>query len=165
MAKDRDDWPGENEAVGYRRPPKEHQIKTGEVRNQWGRKGKPRPKIDFLDEPFKICIDGEWITTTRRLGLDHALFNFAMAKGRVSNVQELERRSRERALEACDNSTGEATTPDEQAALDRYLHRRLKELEADANVKEDQKRETPRDNIESRGAGATHRKPFAEVKK
>ena len=135
--KDRSD---RQEAVGYRQPPRAHQIKPGEVRNRWGRKGKPRPEIDFLDEPFEIRIDGRLIKTTRRLALDHALFNSAMTKGRVSNVKELERRSRERAFDAGDDDAGEGLAADEEAALDRHIQRRLQQLQASGEAIDGRKR-------------------------
>ena len=164
MTKDGDDRPDEIEAVGYRRPPVEHQIKPGEVRNQWGRKGKPRPKLDFLDEPFGVCIDGEEVCTTRRLALDHALFNAALAKGRVSSVRELERRSRER-READDNVAGEVASPDEQAAFDRYLFRRLEELQASAKVDQEQKRGSTGNRTEGQGRARRDRDFDPGVKK
>ena len=130
----------EDEALGYGRPPARHRIKPGEIRNRWGRKGKPRPEVDFLEEPFKICIDDVWITVTRRLVLDHALFNSAMTKGRVSTVKELERRSRERATEDGASNAGEGVSADEEAALDRHLQRRLQQLQAIGEVVDGRKR-------------------------
>ena len=164
MTKDGDDRPDEIEAVGYRRPPVEHQIKPGEVRNQWGRKGKPRPKLDFLDEPFTVRVDGKKLCTTRRLALDHGLFNSALAKGRVSSVRELERRSRER-REANDNATDEVASPDEQAAFDRYLFRRLEELKATGKVDEEQKCGAPGNGTEGQGRARGGRNFDPGVKK
>lgn len=37
-----------NHDVGYGRPPKSGQIKPGEVRNRWGKTGKPKPGEDLL---------------------------------------------------------------------------------------------------------------------
>ena len=112
--------------VGYGRPPQRHQVKPGEVRNPWGRRGKPKPPVDFLDETLVLRIDGEPRTVTRAEALDHFLFAKA-AKGDVRATQRLEARAQARRQSAAVPEDAELTT-DEQAAFERYLRRAAAKL-------------------------------------
>lgn len=53
--------------VGKYKPPKEHQIKPGEVRNRWGRGGKPKPRqIElFVEQPSQRMLLEEGIRRVR----------------------------------------------------------------------------------------------------
>ena len=107
--------------VGYGRPPKQHRIKSKEVRNPWGRKGKPRPEIDFLDQPFELKMEGRVEKITRGQALDWALFKVAI-EGKVSAIKELERRYRER-LASTASADDDRLSPEEQRAFERCLER------------------------------------------
>lgn len=111
----------ENGYVGYGCPPKEHQFRRGGKGNPWGRKGKPKPKLDFLEERLRVRIDGRWQWITRDEAIDHALYKEAMA-GNVSAVRQLEVR-RARRLAQTVGERDEAVAEADQAALDRYVGR------------------------------------------
>ncbi len=115
-----------SETLGYGQPPSQHRIRDGEVRNPWGRRGKPKPPVDFLDEAFVVRIDGVPRTLTRAEALDHFLFAKA-AKGDVRAIQLLEARSQTRRQSAAVPEDTELS-PDEQAAFDRYLRRAAAKL-------------------------------------
>ena len=108
---------------GYGSPPKQHRIRSKEIRNPWGRKGKPRPEIDFLDEPFDLKSEGRVLKITRGQALDWALFKAAF-EGNVSAIRELERR-RDRELVAKAGAGDERLSPEDQRAFDRCLERAL----------------------------------------
>ena len=112
--------------VGYGNPPRQHRVKKDEVRNPWGRKGKPRQEVDFLDQPFKLKIDGKSVTVTRDEALDHALFKEGIA-GNVSAIKRLEERRRARARAAKAGSNDERFASEDQRAFDRYLDRALRD--------------------------------------
>lgn len=57
-------------------------IKEGEIRNPWGRNGKPKPQVGFLDQEITISLNGTAATITRREALAHFLFAKA-AQGAV----------------------------------------------------------------------------------
>src|SRR5690348_13547983 len=71
---------GADYEVGYRRPPKSGQIKPGEVRNPFGRTGRPKHQQDLLlkvaEEEITANLNGQLVTMTqeeaayRRLVLD-----------------------------------------------------------------------------------------------
>jgi len=110
-----------DEEVGYGQPPSERRIRSGEVRNPWGRAGKPKPPVDFLDETLVVRIDGDPRTLTRAEALDHFLFAKA-AKGDVRAIQLLQSRSHARRQSAATPEDTELSA-DEQAAFDRFLRR------------------------------------------
>ncbi len=110
-----------DETVGYGRPPSKRRIGKGEIRNPWGRAGKPKPPVDFLDETLVLRIDGEPRRLTRAEALDHFLFVKA-AKGDVRAIQLLQVRSQARRQSAA--LPGDSVlSPDEEAAFDRFLRR------------------------------------------
>lgn len=110
-----------DEKVGYGRPPPQRRIGKGEIRNPWGRSGKPKPPVDFLDQTLVLRIDGVPQKLTRAEALDHFLFAKA-AKGDVRAIQLLEVRSHARRQSAA--LPGDTVlSPDEQAAFDRFLRR------------------------------------------
>ncbi len=111
-----------SEKVGYGRPPLEHRIKSGEVRNRWGRRGKPKPQLDFLDELVVITIDGKPRQITRQQALDYFLFAKA-AKGHVPAIRQIEDRARQRRAGLPDSVSTELT-PD----LDRFVRRSAERL-------------------------------------
>ena len=114
------------EPAGFGNPPRQHRIRAGEVRNPWRRKGKPRPEVDFLDEPVPTKIDGKTLLLTRDQLLDHALFREGV-KGNVSAIRELERRRRDRALAAKAGAGDEHLASEDQRAFDRYIDRALRD--------------------------------------
>lgn len=116
----------EDQGVGYGRPPQRHRIKPGEARNPWGRGGKPKPPVDFLDETLVLRIDGEPRTLTRADALDHFLFAKA-AKGDVRAIHLLQVRARDRRQGASSPTDGELSS-EEQAAFDRFLLRAASRL-------------------------------------
>ena len=118
-----------SQEVGYGRPPAQHQVQDGETRNPWGRAGKPKPPVDFLDEMVTVKVDGKPRQISRREALEHFLFQKA-AKGDLRAIQLLEARARQR-------QSGEAETElpaDDKAAFDA-----LRRQEADRLKNEGQK--------------------------
>ena len=118
-----------DEEVGYGRPPPRHRIGAGEVRNPWGRRGKPRPAVDFLDETLVLRIDGEPRTLTRAEALDHFLFAKA-ARGDVRAIQLLQVRSQARRQSAAVPGDTDLS-PEQQASFDRFLRRAAAKLTED----------------------------------
>ena len=111
----------EDAQVGYGRPPQQHRIKSKEVRNPRGRRGKPRPEVDFLDQPFELKMEGRVEKITRWQALDWALFKVAI-EGKVSAIKELERRYRER-LASTASADDDRLSPEEQRTFERCLER------------------------------------------
>ena len=114
-----------NDHVGYGHPPKEHRFREGTVPNPWGRKGRPKPKVDFLEEKQRVRIDGRWKWISRSEALDHALYKEALG-GKVSAVQQLERRQKRRLAANAEQPDAERLSPDEEAAMLRLLERNLR---------------------------------------
>lgn len=107
--------------VGYRSPPPRRE---GEVRNPWGRAGKPKPQIDFLDEEVTLQVSGQDQTMSRREALDH--FQFAKAsKGDAQATKMLLERSRLR-QESGGKDDQAALSDDEQRVFDDYIRRHAK---------------------------------------
>lgn len=87
---------GDDEEVGYGRPPKKHQFRKGEPSaNPYGCRGKPKAEVpvqaaepDFLDELVPITIDGKRQRVTRDQSVDHALCLRAI-RGDVAAAREL----------------------------------------------------------------------------
>ncbi|TAL83900.1 MAG: hypothetical protein EPN75_00420 [Beijerinckiaceae bacterium] len=114
----------EQEEVGYGRPPKQHTIKPGEVRNPYGRRGKPRPEVDFLDEYVFVTVNGRRQKMTRRRALKEVLFREGM-RGTISATKHLEQSAEKSAAKA--NGKDEGTL---SAAEDKILERHMeKELQ------------------------------------
>ena len=107
--------------IGFGRPPIHHRIKTGETRNPWGRRGKPKPKLDFLEDVIELRVEGKPTRLTRDEALDHFLFMNA-AKGKVAAIKELEARRLRRAA-AAQAGVKQTLTPEDEASLRRYLQR------------------------------------------
>ena len=127
----REGAPAPEDAVGYGRPPKEHRFREGTVPNPWGRKGKPKPKLDFLDERQKFRIEGRERWITRDEAIDHFLYKQAMA-GKVSAAQELDRRQKRRIATKAGGPEAERLSADEEAAMLRFLERSLRPAPDDA---------------------------------
>ena len=57
--------PTGNHGIGYARPPESGKIKPGEVRNPWGRTGKPAEELDpfelAMNRQITVKIDGETV--------------------------------------------------------------------------------------------------------
>ena len=117
--------PANDTHVGYGRPPKEHRFKAGKVGNPWGRRGKPKPKIDFLDEIVVVQVGGKPRRLTRDDTVDLALYRAAMA-GNVSAAKELHKRRRERLANRPVTTTDDTLSPEDQAAFDRLIARRAR---------------------------------------
>ena len=117
------------EPVGYGRPPARHRIRSGEVRNPYGRRGKPKPPVPFLEQMVTIRVDGEPNRVTRGEALDFFLFGKA-AKGDVRAIRHLEDRARQRQLSQSQTPTIELS-PEEQEAFDRYVRRASERLRED----------------------------------
>ena len=108
-------------AVGFRKPPGEHRFQEGKVSNPYGRRGKPKEKIPYLDQllPHPLTIEGCTRRYTRLEALQHALFAQAM-KGNVSAAQELDRICRTQANAPEDDW---APSPEGEQALNRFIKR------------------------------------------
>lgn len=117
------------EAVGPGRPPVRHRIREGETRNPWGRRGKPKPPVDFLDEEVTLRIDGKPQRVKRRDALDHFLFGKA-AKGDVRAIRLIEERARQRQTDPSDPVSTELSR-EEQTAFDRFIRRASQRLDED----------------------------------
>ncbi|WP_456685540.1 hypothetical protein [Bradyrhizobium sp. P5_C11_2] len=117
----------DDEAVGYGRPPAEFRIREGERRNPWGRKGRPKPKQDFLDGTIRIRIDGKPVRVTRDEAIDHFLFE-AASRRNVSAAKLLDRRRQDRLARTAGTSDDDDLSPEEEAALLRAAERRLRRL-------------------------------------
>jgi hypothetical protein len=67
-----------NDAVGYGRPPKSGQIKAGEVRNPWGKAGKPQRAQDLLlkvaREEIRASVNGRTTSMTQEEAAYRKLF-------------------------------------------------------------------------------------------
>ncbi|MCJ2057169.1 hypothetical protein MKL09_11450 [Methylobacterium sp. J-048] len=99
-----------------RRPGRDTRIKPGEVRNPYGRNGRPKPAVGFLDEEVTLSLNGTAATVTRREALDHFLFANS-AQGQVAAIRLLHKLH------------PEAPADDEQAASD-LSHEEREVLEA-----------------------------------
>lgn len=115
---------GPSGPVGYRRPPARRE---GEIRNPWGRNGKPKPKPDFLDGEIEIQVNGVASRVTRNEALDHFLFARASKKGDPQAIRRLEERQSRRLRDATAGQ-GDELGPDEQALLESYLRREARKL-------------------------------------
>lgn len=115
----------QQEKVGYGRPPKQHAIKPGEVRNRWGRRGKPRPEVDFLDGYVLVSVNGRLQKMTRSQALDEALFQKAM-KGSVAATKMLEQRAERRRAAKTQGGNEEALSAEEDQILERFLEKETK---------------------------------------
>ena len=112
-----------SQEVGYGRPPAQHQIQDGEKRNPWGRAGKPKPPVDFLDEMVSIKVKNKDCQISRREALEHFLFNKAF-KGDLRAIQLLEARARQR-----QSGEAEAELPaDDKAAFEAFVRREADRL-------------------------------------
>ncbi|TXN03826.1 hypothetical protein FV242_09985 [Methylobacterium sp. WL64] len=115
--------PVEATRVGYGCPPQRHRFKPNQVGNPWGRKGKPKPKGDFLDEIVVVQVAGKRQRLTRDETVDLALYKEVLA-GNVSAAKELDRRRRERRASRPDSAIDDTLSLEDQAALDRLIARR-----------------------------------------
>lgn len=115
-------------SVGYGNPPVDHRIQKGEVRNPHGRRGKPKPPVDFLDEMVTLTVSGRQRQLTRREAIDHFLFNKA-ARGDVRAIAMLETRESQRRHK---HPQAIELPPEEQAAFDRYVRRHARKLPPEA---------------------------------
>lgn len=92
------DGSDDDNRVGYGKPPRAHRIAPGEVRNPYGRKGKPKP-VDALAQTLAhrttISIAGELKTVTIEEAL-HLVTASRALKGNDAAFREIsiERRSR-----------------------------------------------------------------------
>lgn len=126
MARDRNRGklpPADSVSVGYCRPPQEHRFRKGQTSNPWGRKGKPKPKVDFLDEEVVVSIAGKSKRLKRWEILDRALFQHGTS-GNVSAAKLLLENHRRRQQENRHEGTAEADLSlDDQAAFERLIER------------------------------------------
>lgn len=120
----------DDEAVGYGRPPLKGRIKDGERRNPWGRKGRPKPPTDFLDERIEIRNNGKPEKVSRDQALDHFLFMEA-SRGNVSAVKLLDQRRQNRNAKSSDAADTDTLSPEDELALLRAAGRRLRKLDQD----------------------------------
>lgn len=129
MARDRQEGgpEGPPEGVGYGRPPSQHRIREREVRNPWGRRGKPKPSPDFLQEMIEIRVDGQPRRISRAEALDHFLFAKA-SKGDVRAIRLLEERARLRNQGASGSPADGELTSQEHAAFERFVRREARRL-------------------------------------
>lgn len=109
---------------GYGQPPVEHRVRPGEVRNPYGRRGKPKPVIDFLDETVSITTVGGRLHMTRQQALEHFLFARA-SRGDVRAIAMLENRAEQRKKGLLEES---GLSGDDKTAFDRFVRRYAKRL-------------------------------------
>jgi hypothetical protein len=119
----------ESQQVGYRRPPKERRIKKGEKRNPWGRRGKPQPKRDFLNDLVPVTINGRKQRVTRSRALDEMLFRQAIG-GSVAAAKYLDRRAEKRRAAMAQGSDDEDLSFEENEIVERVL-----EMEVEKRLK------------------------------
>ncbi|QEE41345.1 MULTISPECIES: DUF5681 domain-containing protein [unclassified Methylobacterium] len=138
MARDRERGakPADTAPIGYGRPPEAHRFKPGGVGNPWGRKGKPKPTIDFFDEIVTVPVGGKPRRMTRDETIDLALYRELMG-GNVSASKEMGRRRKERQANRTATSEDDALSPEDQAAFDRMIERRARGLRSLAGEAED----------------------------
>lgn len=118
----------DDEAVGYGRPPLKGRIKDGERRNPWGRKGRPKPPTDFMEERIEIRNNGRPERVTRDLAIDHFLFMEA-SRGNVSAAKFLDQRRQNRNARNADATDTDTLSREEELALLRATGRRLRKLD------------------------------------
>ena len=114
--------------VGYRSPPPRRE---GEIRNPWGRNGKPKPKADFLEGFVTLQVEGEPVQVTRDEALDYFLFSRASQNGDPQAIKRLEERWRRR-QGAGQGPEDAGLSEEEQAAFDDYVRRQARKLDGGA---------------------------------
>lgn len=146
MARDRERGakPADTAPIGYGRPPEAHRFKPGGVGNPWGRKGKPKPTIDFLDEVVTVPVGGKPRRMTRDETIDLALYREVVG-GNVSASKELDRRRKERQANRTATSGDDVLSSEDQAAFDRMIERRARGLRSLAGKAEDELNAAPAD--------------------
>ena len=91
---------GSDYDVGYRRPPKSGQIKRGEVRNPWGRTGKPERREDLLlkiaAEEIRASVNGRTTSMTQEEAAYRKLFQDALGGNATAQKLVMEHLSRRR---------------------------------------------------------------------
>ena len=110
--------------VGYRRPPKQHEIKPGETRNPWGRRGKPRPPTEFLEEMVWVTVKGRKQKITRDQAINVALFGKAM-NGSVAAAKFLDQREAKRHAAAGQSTEDSELSAENTATFDRFMDREI----------------------------------------
>lgn len=115
---------GSPRTVGYRCPPPRRE---GEIRNPWGRNGKPKPRPEFMEGFITLQVNGDPVQVTRDEALDHFLFSRASKDGDPQAIKRLEERWRRRqgANQAPDDAT---LSEEEQAAFDDYIRRQARKF-------------------------------------
>lgn len=86
--------------VGYGRPPKSGQIKPGEVRNPWGKTGKPERREDLLlkiaAEEIRASVNGRTTSMTQEEAAYRKLFQDALSGNATAQKLVMEHLSRRR---------------------------------------------------------------------
>ena len=114
-------------------PPGHGRIRDGERRNPWGRRGKPKPSVDFLEEVIQLRVDGEPRAMTRDQALDHILFVMAAKDSSVQAVRLLQERGRQRRLDPSNTAQIELSD-EERAAFDRFIRRAAERLDGGGSL-------------------------------
>ena len=115
--------PEDPASVGYCRPPQEHRFKKGHTSNPWGRRGKPKPKVDFLDEEVVVSVAGKPRRMKRWEILDRALFQHGTS-GNVSAAKLLLENHRRRQQDNRHDDKAEADlSVEDRAAFERLIER------------------------------------------
>lgn len=108
------------------RPPRrDTRIREGEIRNPYGRNGRPKPAVDFLDEEITLSLNGTPATVTRREALDHFLFA-ASAQSKVPAIRLLHRLHPEAPVD--DGPAASDLSQEEKEVLEAFLRQQVRKL-------------------------------------
>jgi hypothetical protein len=128
--------------VGYKSPPEDHRFKTGNKGNPWGRNGKPKPPVAFLDGSVELTVEGRRKRITRAEAIEFALFKEAM-QGNVSAAKQLFERDKLNANGVSVEAPNEPLPEQESAALERFIERRLQDRMSPVEKPARKRRKTP----------------------
>jgi hypothetical protein len=131
--------------VGYQSPPEDHKFKPGNKRNPWGRNGKPKPAIAFLDVNVEVTIDGKKTRRTRREVTKFALFKVVAGGGSpaVSAAKLLFELDKSNAKGTSVEADNEPLPEQDSAALERYVARQLQIQKSPVEKPARKRRKTP----------------------
>lgn len=113
-----------------RQPGRDTRIKDGEIRNPYGRNGKPKPAVGFLDEEIVMSLNGTPATVTRREALDHFLFVQA-TQGEIPAIRLLHRLHPATPADAGPETVSELSQ-EEKEVLEVFLQQQVRKLRGDA---------------------------------
>lgn len=85
--------PGDEDYIGRGHPPKHSQIKKGEVRNRWGRGGKPRPgkvRSDFDEHMAKLLSEPMVAKDGQSYEQASVIFSALLKQASAGNLKAIE---------------------------------------------------------------------------